>query len=173
MLDLKLPSWLSGEKNRQFLTLLKNWWAKVEGWMREPLNQIDPDTCGLGLLILLGWERDVKRFYGEPESLLRLRVKYAYQNSVDAGSVSGLQRIFERLGIGYVEVLERQPGKDWDVIILQLSNQQLSGNQDLLKLLLTKYGRTCRRYEFQGIVSTPVGVSAHHFSIERRYYRAS
>ncbi len=172
MLKLKLPSWLSGDDNLQYLNLLQLWWEKIEQWIREPLNQVDVDTCSLGLLLLIGWERNVVRFYGESESLFRLRVKYAFQNNVDAGSVAGIQRIFERLGIGYVEVLERQPDKDWDVIILQLSNEQLSGNQELLKLLLTKYGRTCRRYEFNGIVSTQVGLSAHLFNIERKFYRA-
>jgi len=172
MFNLKLPSWLSGDDNIQLLQTLQLWWEKVEQWVREPINQVDVDVCSVGLLTLIGWERNVVRFYAEPESLFRLRVKYAFQNNVDAGSVAGIQRIFERLGIGYVEVLERQPDKDWDVIILQLSNEQLSGNQDLLKLLLTKYGRTCRRYEFNGIVSTKVGISAHLFNIERKFYRA-
>jgi len=172
MLNLKLPNWLSGDDNIQLLEVFQLWWQRVEGWLRETVNQVDVDACSLGLLVLIGWERDVVRFFGEPESLFRLRVKYAFQNNVDAGSVVGIQRIFERLGIGYVEVLERQPNKDWDVIVLQLSNEQLSGNQELLKLLLTKYGRTCRRYEFNGIISTKVGVSAHLFNIERKFYRA-
>ncbi|MGH1373782.1 MAG: phage tail protein [Cellvibrionaceae bacterium] len=172
MLNLKLPVWLKGPRVTEITQFLQSWWALVEGWLAEPLKQIDPDTCSPGILDLIAAGRNVKRFEGEPLALYRLRVKYAFVNAVDAGSVAGLQRIFVRLGIGYVEVLERQAGKDWDVIILQLSNAQLSGNQELLKLLLTKYGRTCRRYEFNGIVSTKVGLSAHLFNIQRNFYRA-
>lgn len=173
MPKIELPIWLYGQTVKKLTAFLTAWWSVVEGWLTIPLQQIDPETCTLGVLNLIARGRNVKRFSGEPESLYRLRVKHAFANSVDAGSVAGIQRIFERLGIGYVEVLERQAGKDWDVIILQLSNQQLSGNQDLLKLLLTKYGRTCRRYEFNGIISTELGVSAHYFGIQRRYYRAT
>ena len=71
-------------------------------------------------------ERDVTRFTGEPEALFRLRVKFAFINSVDAGSTAGMKRIFERLGVGYVEIEERQPGRDWDVVLLKFSNAQLS-----------------------------------------------
>ena len=172
MRKLNLPVWLNRGQAKAIAELLQVWWLKVEGWLGAPLLQIDPDTCTLGALDLIADSRNVKRFIGEPESLYRLRVKHAFINAKDAGSVAGIKRIFERLGIGYVEVLERQPDKDWDVIILQLSNAQLSGNQALLKLLLTKYGRTCRRYEFNGIVSTKVGISAHLFNIERKFYRA-
>lgn len=173
MIKIQLPQWLYGPNAKQLAKLLQAWWEKVETWLNAPLVQIDPDTCTLSALDLLADNRNVKRFTDEPESLYRLRVKHAFINGKDAGSVAGIKRIFERLGVGYVEVLERQPDKDWDVIILQLSNAQLSGNQELLKRLLEKYGRTCRRYEFNGIVSTPVGVSAHYFGIERRYYRAT
>jgi len=172
MIKLKLPVWLTGPTVTQLTAFLQAWWALVESWLSEPIKQLDPHTCTPGVLDLIAAGRNVKRFGGEPIGLYRLRVEHAYANAVDGGSVAGLQRIFERLGIGYVEVLERQPGKDWDVIILQLSNEQLSGNQELLKLLLTKYGRTCRRYEFNGIVSTKVGLSAHLFNIQRNFYRA-
>lgn len=172
MVELTLPSWLSGPKNQEWLKLYQAWWAQVKTWISETITQIDPETCGEEQLNLLAWERHVERFYGEPLALYRLRVKYAFVNAVDAGSVAGIQRIFERLGIGYVEVLERQPDKDWDVIILQISNKQLSDNQDLLKRLLTKYGRTCRRYEFNGIAAVKIGVSANHFGHQYRYHRA-
>jgi phage tail P2-like protein len=164
MLNIELPQWLNRGKAKQLAQLLQAWWEKVETWLSEPLTQIDPDTCTLGVLDLLAWGRNVKRFTTEPEYLYRLRVKHAFINAKDAGSVAGIQRIFDRLGVGYVEVLERQAGKDWDVIILQLSDAQLSQNQDLLKRLLEKYGRTCRRYEFNIITPVALGISAHEFN---------
>lgn len=163
MRKLALPVWLNRGTAKQLAEFLHTWWETVETWVQMPLGQIDPDTCTLGLLNLLAWGRNVKRFAGEPESLYRLRVKYAFINAVDAGSVAGIKRIFERLGVGYVEVLERQPGKDWDVIILELSDALLSQNQALLKLLLAKYGRTCRRYEFNIISPVGLGISGHEF----------
>jgi len=163
MRDLKLPIWLNRGKARQLAEFLHTWWLQVETWVQMPLAQIDPDTCTLGLLNLLAWGRNIQRFAGEPESLYRLRVKHAFINAVDAGSVAGIKRIFERLGVGYVEVRERQPDKDWDVIILELSDAQLSQNGDLLKLLMQKYGRTCRRYEFDIITPVGLGISGHEF----------
>lgn len=163
MRDLELPIWLNRGKVKQLAEFLQQWWLKVEGWLQLPLQQLDPETSTLGILHLLAWGRNVTQIPGEPESLYRLRVKHAFINAVDAGSVAGIQRIFERLGVGYVEVLERQAGKDWDVITLQLSDAQLSQNQALLSRLLEKYGRTCRRYEFGIITPIEVGISGHEF----------
>jgi hypothetical protein len=108
------------------------------------------------ILELWAWQRDVTRFNGEPEALFRLRVKYAFINSVDAGSTAGMKRIFERLGVGYVEIEERHPDRDWDVVLLKFSNAQLSLNPELLRVLIQQYGRTCRRYDFFTI--TPVAL---------------
>lgn len=172
MYKLTLPVWLYGERVKKLTAFFQQWWALVETWLQIPLQQIDPDTCTLGMLNLLAWGRNVERFTDEPESLYRLRVKYAFVNSVDAGSVAGIKRIFERLGVGYVEVLERQPSKDWDVVILEMSDAQLSQNQALLTLLLTKYGRTCRRYEFNTISPVELGISAHEFNHAWYYHTA-
>ena len=173
MFKTQLPQWLYGPHVKQLTAFFDAWWALVKTWLELPLRQIDPTTCTLGMLELLAWGRDVRRFEDEPESLYRLRVEHAFINGKDAGSIAGVQRIFERLGIGYVELLERQPDQDWDVIILNLSNAQLSGNQMLIQRIVTKYGRTCRRYVLNGIFAAPLGVSAHHAGIERRYYAAS
>lgn len=173
MRKLELPLWLNRGTVKALAEFLHQWWLQVEDWVATPLTQIDPDTCTLGMLDILAWGRNVKRFAGEPESLYRLRVKHAFANAVDAGSVAGIQRIFDRLGVGYVEVLERQPAKDWDVIILQLSDAQLSQNQALLKRLLEKYGRTCRRYEFNIITPVELGISAHEFEHTWYYDDAS
>ncbi|USD19761.1 phage tail protein [Microbulbifer variabilis] len=167
-MKITLPSWANRGEVAKLGVMLERWWAYVTSWLEWPIEEMDPDTCGLSALNLLAWQRNVTRFDREPIELYRLRVKYAYVNTVDAGSVAGIQRIFDRLGVGYVEVIERDPNRDWDVIILQLSDAQLSHNQDLLRLLLQKYGRTCRRYEFKLISPVGLGISVHE--IDHAWY---
>ena len=157
MLKLSLPFWLDGVELAKLKAAAQSWWDKAEGWLRWPLLQLDAETCHLSVLDLLAWQRDIQRFHGEPERLYRLRVKYAFINAVDAGSKAGTIRIFERLGVGYVEIEERIPGMDWDVVLLHLSDTQLSENPVLLRVLMQQYGRTCRRYDF--VTITPVSLS--------------
>jgi hypothetical protein len=156
MIKLDLPFWSNRGNSIPLIRAAQRYWEKIETCLRWPLTQTDPETCTVGILGFIAWQRDITRFVGEPLSLFRLRVKYAYINAMDAGSVAGIKRIFVRLGIGYVEVQERAPDKDWDVIILRLTDSQLSQNSALLKVLVEQYGRTCRRYEFD--VITPVTV---------------
>lgn len=156
MNKIKLPFWLAGTELSKLVAAAQSWWETVADWLRWPYLQIDPDNCHLTILELWAWQRDVTRFNGEPEALFRLRVKYAFINSVDAGSTAGIKRIFERLGVGYVEIEERQPDRDWDVVLLKFSNTQLSLNPELLRVLIQQYGRTCRRYDF--VTITPVAL---------------
>jgi len=148
MLKLALPFWLSGGELTKLKAAAQAWWEQVEGWAQWPLLQMDADSCHLNILELLAWQRDITRFAGEPESLYRLRVKFAFINSVDAGSTAGLMRVLNRLGVGYVEIEERLPDRDWDVVLLKLSDSQLSDNPELLRVIVQQYGRTCRRYDF-------------------------
>jgi len=136
MIDIKLPFWLDGAELTKLKQAAKTYWDKVETWLSWPLTQLDAETCTLGMLDLLAWQRDIERMKEEPESLYRLRVKYALVNAQDAGSVAGIKRIFSRLGVGTVEVEERDPLKDWDVITLHLSDDQLAQNPDLLDRIL-------------------------------------
>lgn len=154
MLKIDLPFWLNAGELAKLKTSAQAWWENVEGWMRWPLLQMDPERCHLTLLDLLAWQRDITRFRGEPEDMYRLRVKFAFINSVDAGSTAGLMRILKRLGVGYVEIEERLPERDWDVVLLKLSDSQISHNPELLRVIVQQYGRTCRRYDFSTI--TPV-----------------
>ncbi len=158
MVEIKLPFWLSAEQTGRLITAAKNWWQQAEDWMRWPLGQLDPLTCTRGILDLLAWQRDIVRFPGEPLDLYRKRVKFALINAQDAGSKAGFIRIFERLGIGYLEIEERVDPVDWDVILLSLSDSQLAENTDLLLYIIEKYGRTCRRYQLQ--VITPIPATA-------------
>ncbi|WP_095155764.1 phage tail protein [Pseudomonas sp. Irchel 3E13] len=168
MIKLKLPFWLEGVELAKLRDASQAWWERVEDWLRWPLQQLDAETCHLTILDLLAWQRDITRFKGEPESLYRLRVKYAYINAVDAGSGAGMKRILVRLGVGYAEIEERDPGRDWDVIMLRLSDSQLSQNPELLRVLIQQYGRTCRRYDFITITPVTLQIAAVHFNDDQQ-----
>lgn len=168
MIKLKLPFWLEGVELAKFRDAAQSWWERVEDWLRWPLLQLDAEACHLVILDLLAWQRDITRFKGEPESLYRLRVKYAYINAVDAGSVAGMKRILVRLGVGYAEIEERDPDRDWDVIMLRLSDSQLSQNPELLRVLIQQYGRTCRRYDFITITPVTLQIAAVHFNDDQQ-----
>lgn len=167
MIKLDLPFWLAGTELTKLKAAATSWWAKVEGWLRWPLLQMDPDTCHLTILDLLAWQRDIARFKGEPEALYRLRVKYAFINAVDAGSVAGFKRIMQRLGVGYVRIEERLPDRDWDVVQLHLSDSQLSENPELLSVIVQYYGRTCRRYEFVSTSAVVLRLSAYEINSDQ------
>lgn len=150
---LALPSWMDKGEPAQLLKALRRFWSAVYDWLTWPLQQLDAETCTESLLTILAYQRDIHRFNNEPLELFRRRVKFAFINAKDAGSVAGFIAIFERLGVGYVELLERQPGIDWDVIILRVSDGQVAGNTDLLIGIIRQYGRTCRRYRFEVITN--------------------
>ncbi|MBA4288581.1 MAG: phage tail protein [Pseudomonas sp.] len=168
MIKLGLPFWLDGPELAKLKAAAQAWWTKVEGWLRWPLLQMDADTCHLTILDLLAWQRDITRFKGEPEPLYRLRVKYAFINAVDAGSTAGMKRILQRLGVGYVEIEERHPDRDWDVVLLQLTDGQLAQNPELLRVLIQQYGRTCRRYDFSTITPVPLSVVLVDFNDDQQ-----
>ncbi|WP_296231528.1 phage tail protein [uncultured Pseudomonas sp.] len=167
MIKLELPFWLGGTELTKLKTAAGTWWEKVEDWLHWPLLQMDAETCHITILDLLAWQRDITRFNGEPESLYRLRVKYAFINAVDAGSVAGFKRIMLRLGVGYVRIEERLPDRDWDVVQLHLSDSQLSENPELLRLIVQYYGRTCRRYEFVGTSAVVLRLSASEINSDQ------
>ncbi len=154
---LKLPFWLGGPELEKLRITARNWWEKVAEWAFLPANQQDPATCSEDFLDLIAWQRDIRRFDGEPIELFRKRVEYAYVNAIDSGSVSGFKRIFQRLGVGYTEIEERLDGQDWDIVSIRLFDKQLASNQKLLEILIQHYGRTCRRYDWQ--VMTPVNIT--------------
>jgi len=173
MIKLDLKFWLAGTELTKLKDAAQGWWEKVEGWLRWPLMQMDADTCHLTVLDLLAWQRDITRFKGEPESLYRRRVKYAFINAVDAGSTSGMKRILVRLGVGYVEIEERMPDRDWDVVLLRFSDSQLSKNPELLRVLIQQYGRTCRRYDFVTLTPVTLRVAVVDFNDDQQTLVAS
>jgi hypothetical protein len=173
MIKLSLRFWLGGVELEKLTAAAQSWWEKVEGWLRWPLLQLDADNCHLVVLDLLAWQRDITRFKDEPEALYRLRVKYAFINAVDAGSTAGMKRILQRLGVGYVEIEERMPDRDWDVVLLRFSDTQLSQNPELLRVLIQQYGRTCRRYDFVTITPVPFRIVMVDFNDDQQTLVAS
>ncbi|EDR5175615.1 hypothetical protein CEH78_001503 [Salmonella enterica] len=153
---IKLPVWMNKGDIVRLKNTLTRFWMRVYDWLRWPLRQTDPLTCDERILRLIAWQYDITRFNGEPLSLFRKRVKYAFINAQDSGSVAGFKAIFERLEIGTIEIHERNPGIDWDVILLRLSDGQLARNTALLNQIVRQYGRTCRRYRFQIVLPSDV-----------------
>lgn len=162
--EFKLPVWMNSGEVGKLATASYNWFALLGEWGLWPLKQQDPMTCSEPVLNLIAWQRDIQRFKDEPLIIYRLRIKYAYANARDAGSVEGFKQIFQRLGIGYVEIEERMDGLDWDVVDIRLSDTQLAENESLLSVLIQHYGRTCRRYRWKVITNIPMEIQVVEFS---------
>ncbi|MCI4239353.1 hypothetical protein F6X50_20010 [Dickeya dianthicola] len=169
---LRLPSWMDKGEPAALLNASKAYWLQVNDWLRWPLQQLDVDTCAEPLLNVLAYQRDISRLKGEALDLFRRRVKYAFVNAQDAGSVAGFIAIFERLGIGTVTQAERQPGYDWDVILVRINDEQLSSYNALMMSLVRQYGRTCRRYTFDLWNGETQSVRGGEFEHNAEYYHA-
>ena len=157
---LKLPSWMDKGDPARLLRACVKFWSQVYEWVTWPLRQFDPLTCAEPILSLIAWERDMTRFNGEPLKLFRKRVAYAFVNARDAGSVAGFIAIFERLGIGYVELVERQSDIDWDIITVRVSDSQLAANSELMIQIIRQYGRTCRRSRYEVLTTLKLFINA-------------
>ncbi len=170
---MELPWWMSGTELTKIKNAAQRFFNQLQYWLSYPLRQIDPLTCDVGVLDLIAWERSIDRFAGEPMDLYRRRVKYAYVNARDAGSTAGFQRIFERLGIGYMEMEERIEGQDWDVIRMHITDNQVAGNEELLNIIVRLYGRTCRRYQITSITSHSMTLRPFVFNHRQQCFLAT
>lgn len=167
-LKLKLTFWQSGDKETEdgtadaatYAEFINAWYQRVRGWIEWPLQQFDLENAELFFVDLIAAERKVQRYQGEAESLYRLRVKHAYQNAKDAGSVVGFKAIWQRLSLGEIEIKERMDGLEWDIIFLEMPLENTIGNERLLQLLVNKYGRTCRRYAFASKAETDATIAS-------------
>ena len=168
-LQIKLPIWMNRGEPLKLANAAVQYWERMHKWLQFPILQFDPLTCDARLLFLYAYQRDIQRLNNEPLSLYRKRIKYAHSNAADSGSVVGFKNIFERLEIGAVQILERQHGYDWDVIILRLSDNQLTNNRELLTEIIRQYGRTCRRYYFEIVHTQPIRFSCGEFNNNQRY----
>lgn len=168
-LKIKLPVWMNQGDPARLANAAVQHWENIYQWLKFPVMQFDPLTCDERILFLYAYQRDVKRLNRESLSLYRKRIKHAYANAADSGSVIGFKNIFERLGIGTVQILERQPGYDWDVIILRLSDNQLTKNRELLADIIRQYGRTCRRYFYEIVHVQPMRFKCGDFNNNQHY----
>lgn len=167
-----LPVWMNKGEPVKLMRACRRFWQQVYTWLQWPLHQTDPLTCIVPLLNALAYQRDVTQFAGEPLALFRKRVKYAFVNARDSGSIAGFTAIFERLGIGVISQHERQPGIDWDIILIRVNDSQLSENNSLMMALVRQYGRTCRRYIFQVINTETLVIHGGEFGGEYYYHHA-
>ncbi|MGI1677578.1 MAG: phage tail protein [Cellvibrionaceae bacterium] len=173
MIDLKLPVWGNKGELEKLKIAATGFWSTVESWTGVILQNLDPLTCSEGVLDVVAWGRHVERFKDEPLALYRKRVAFALLNARDAGSYAGLKRIFERLGMGYVDIEERIEGQAFDIVIVRLTDSAVAANTELLQLVLTLYGRTCRRYQIEVITPINSALSATEFNIDYSYSVAS
>lgn len=176
--EIQLPVWQEGQPvpviNAPEGELVKlarvcdRWWDLVQNWLGWPLRQLDVSQAPLAIVNLLAWQRDLERYPAEPDWLWRLRVKHAQANARDAGSRIGFQRIWQRLGLGYLEQQERIPGQDWDVVLLTVSETLISQRAELLDILIRSYGRTCRRYQLLTISKIDLPVFCAEFNSDNQ-----
>ncbi len=141
-------------------------WDLAQGWLDKVSGTIDAETAPISLVELLGWERDIDRFPGEDDALFRKRVKFALVNAKDAGSTGGFSRIWNRLGLGAISQTERFDEENWDVIRLRIDETIFGRYVWLLDTLIRQYGRTCRRYEFESLSSSMMGIRPFEFELE-------
>jgi hypothetical protein len=143
---IELPTWMNGIDVTALAKAAEEYWHTVEGYLLWWLEQLNEDDAALPILDLLAWERGINRLDGESVELYSLRIKHALANSEDAGYGIGMERIFKRLGFGYIEINERLPTYDWDMVEVALIEDEFEGQQALVEELIKQYGRTCRRY---------------------------
>jgi hypothetical protein len=145
---IKLTFWQGLGNLKAYAAFLNIWFAQVKAWLLFPVNQFDVDQAHIAIVDLWAWERNIERFNSEPEWLYRRRVRHAYQNARDAGTVIGFKRIWERMELGFLELDERLEGRDWDIVELTVTESTIAEQPELLDIIIEKYGRTCRRYEW-------------------------
>lgn len=151
--SIELPTWLTGINASNLSKATEQYWQQIESYLLWWLEQLDETQSQLAILDLLAWERGINRLNGESVELYALRIKHALANSEDAGSIIGMEQIFRRLGFGYVQLNERLPELDWDMIEIAMIEDEFAGKQDLVQELVRQYGRTCRRYFLSALIA--------------------
>lgn len=145
-LEPQLPIWLKGQNANALAKVAQSYWQEVQSYLFWWLEQQHSENAQAAILDLLAWERGINRLTGESIELYGLRVKHAFANASHAGSNIGMEQIFKRLGFGFIQVSERVPGFDWDMVEVAMLEDEFAGKQDLVEELIRQYGRTCRRY---------------------------
>lgn len=158
---------MDGKELGKLKLTAEHWWELVSSWIRLPLKLIhDVESSDIRIVDLIAYQRQINRFIGEPEWLYRLRVKHAFINAKEAGTPSGMRRIFKRLKLDSdVNFEERASGYDWDQIGIYLKMSALGKYQNLLDVLLEQYGRTCRRWLYHTSIDDHIGVAIIGISV--------
>lgn len=164
--EINLRYWMGRGEIAKFARAMRNYWGHVKAAFEMPLQQHDPLTAPMALVSILAWQRGVEKLGQEPESLFRIRVAHAYGFSRDAGSVSGWEDMFEKLGYPHIVQDERLTNVDWDVISLKIRDGDLSDIPDLLDTVVRQYGRTCRRYQYTTYIDMPLQARPQNFDAE-------
>lgn len=158
--NVELPTWLQGKNATALAAAASIYWQQVESYLLWWIEQLDETQSALPILDLLAWERGINRLDGESVEIYSLRIKHAVANSEDAGFGIGMERIFKRLGFGYIEINERVDGFDWDMVEIAMIEDEFSENQELVKELIRQYGRTCRRYFLSALIAVDAYTAA-------------
>jgi len=143
----EIATWLNKGYAEKLVKAATGYWEKSRDYVMWAVNQKDESKNEDPVLGFLAWERLTTRLDDEPIELYRKRVQHALVNTIDAGEISSVKSIFDRLGLEVLNVRERIDGRDWDIIAIDMTDSTLAGNTDLLPELIQLYGRTCRRYE--------------------------
>jgi len=165
--EIKLRYWMGRGELAKLARALRNYWGHVKAAFEMPLQQHDPLIAPMALVNILAWQRGVEKLGQEPEALFRIRVAHAYGFSRDAGSVSGWEDMFAKLGYPHIAQDERLADIDWDVISLKIQDGDLTHVPKLLDTVIRQYGRTCRRYQYTSYVEMPLAVRSKN--IEAQY----
>ena len=144
-----LPIWLvkPGSEIEKLCTAFQTFFERLETWMLQPLDEMDPKICSRLAVEYHAWERSIIRVPGEPIEIWRNRVDSALETYQQAGSTRGLKVILQMHGATNYLVQERQAGMDWDIITVQIDPDELSINANVLLAILGIWGKLCRRYE--------------------------
>ena len=164
--EIKLRYWKGRGELAKFARAMRNYWEHVKAAFEMPLQQHDPLTAPMALVNILAWQRGVEKLGQEPEELFRIRVAHAYGFARDAGSVSGWEDMFEKLGYPHIAQDERLVNVDWDVISLKIRDGDLSDIPELLDTVIRQYGRTCRRYQYTTYIDMPLQARPQNFEAD-------
>ncbi|MBD1582803.1 phage tail protein [Pseudoalteromonas sp. S16_S37] len=164
----QLPIWLDGSSANKLADAAQQIWQKVESQLTYWLTLQQSESASLAILDLLAWERGITRIPDEALELYAKRVQLAQLNANDAGSADGLERIFKRLGFGYVAVNERVPGLEWDQVQIEMLETEFAGKERLVLELIETYGKTCRRYLLNALaaITTAEGAGLINYNKE-------
>lgn len=143
----QIATWLNKGYAEKLVKAAAGYWEQSRNYVMWAVNQKADLKNEEPVLSFLAWERLTTRLLDEPAELYSKRIQHALVNTIDAGEMVSVKRIFERLGLEVLNVRERIDGRDWDVIAIDMSDTTLANANALIPELIQLYGRTCRRYE--------------------------